>query len=368
MGAVYKATDLETGSPKAMKFLRLDYAGNDPKSYERFRREGLATSLIDHPNVVKVQDYGRLVYGEAYILMEYVEGPTLRQYMRRKRIIPISTVIMIAWQATSGLEAAHQRIVLHRDLKPENIMLTRDEGDNLLVKVIDFGLAKLKPSIEVISQDALTPLGVFLGTIQYSSPESCKGLQLDARSDIYSLGVILYEMLAGKRPFLGTTLLTICQQHIEAAPTPISSLRPNIPYDLANLIMQSLSKDPASRPQTVKEFGDRLRHVARSIHPSPFPAGHSILEPYAHIPHEQRALIGVAGKHMLPLPDQLGEIIVGPPRPATLDPVVVRQRPQRSPALLFSQGRMSTAAVISLGAGAVLILVSLIFFFFIWTR
>lgn len=364
MGVVYQATELETGSIRAMKFLRPEYAGNDPRNYERFRREGVATSLITHPNVVKVQDYGKLDYGEAYMVMEYVEGQTLREYMRGHRPMPVSTAIMIGWQVANGLEAAHQRIVLHRDLKPENIMLTRDQDNNLLVKVIDFGLAKLKPSIGVISQDSLTPMGMFMGTVQYSSPECCKGLQLDARSDIYSLGVILYEMLSGKRPFLGTTLLALCQQHIEAVPTPITSLRPDIPRDLTDLIMRSLSKAPALRPQTAKEFGGRLRHVACSIHPSPFPAGHPILEPYGATALEQRTSTGRAGKTKPPLPDQLGEIIMGPPRLDTYNPGTVTQRPQRTFPLIFSQGRMRVAILIGLGTGAVVMLVILYVFYF----
>lgn len=364
MGAVYYGSDLTTADPIALKLLRSEVTGTGANSYERFHREGVAVSLIKHPNVVSVRDHGRLEYGEAYLVLEFLEGPTLRTYIRESGPIPIATAVMIAWQVAQGLEAAHRMIVLHRDLKPENIMLTRDADNNLLVKVIDFGLAKIKPTIGDIDQGTLTPLGVFLGTAQYCAPELCRGLQLDSRSDIYSLGIIMYEMLAGKRPFLATTLAALCRQHVEETPPPILALRPDTPPELARLVTQALTKAPATRPQTAAEVAGRLRNVARSLRPEPFPTTHPIMESYVSAPHLPLSQTAFAGQRSNTLPDHLAEIITGPPRPVAPDLPQLKQRP-RTLAQLTTQGRLQLALIIGLG-GIIIsaILILLLFFFY----
>jgi serine/threonine-protein kinase len=367
MGAVYKATELETGATVALKLLWMVYADDKPDTFERFRREGVAASLIDHPNVVKVREHGRLDYGEAYIVMEYVEGQTLRQYIKQTPRVPLPTAVLIGWEVASGLESAHDRVVLHRDLKPENIMLARDGGGELLAKVIDFGLAKLKPSIGEIGLDSLTPMGMFLGTVQYSSPEGCKGLKLDARSDIYSLGVIMYEMLAGKRPFSGATLPELCQQHIDATPIPVGALRPDMPRELARLIMSALAKDAAERPQSASEFAGRLRRVARALNPPAFPPGHPILEPYSGVDDERSEERESGGRSQLP--DQFHEIIVGPSRRKDGGRAPFVQPPQQSNKLAQQRReRVGPLPWVAFGVAAVsLIAILLVFFLYLFS-
>lgn len=366
MGAVYKATEQETGATVALKLLWMTHAENDPDIFERFRREGVAASLIDHPNVVKVREHGRLDYGEAYIVMEYVEGQTLRQYMKKTPHVPVATAVLIGWQVANGLESAHSRVVLHRDLKPENIMLTRDGSGELLAKVIDFGLAKLKPSIGEVGLDSLTPMGMFLGTVQYSSPEGCKGQKLDARSDIYSLGVIMYEMLAGKRPFSEISLPEICRQHIEVTPAPVSAHRPELPRDLARLIMKSLAKDPAERPPRASDFAGQLRRVARALHPSAFPAGHQILEPYeGDMNEDRRDEKGNRGRS--PLPDQFDDIIVAPLRRPDMRQNTGGLQPPQPNTLVQQRERSVSIMWVALGVAAVsLFAILLVLFFYLF--
>ena len=280
MGFVYKGTDRERARAVAIKLLRLDNIISDPKRNERFRREGNTGSLMRHPNVVKTYAYNELGHDEAYIVMEFLEGPTLREYLKEHKVIPVADAIRISWQVAAGIEAAHFIGIMHRDLKPENIILTSGDDKEMLVKVLDFGLAKRINPLLGADESSLTSEGVFVGSAHYTSPENCKDCELDARSDIYSLGIISYEMLAGQRPFNGTNVVAICHQHAHEEPPPLGKFRRDLHPDLVNLITRSLNKNPALRPQSAAEFAYYLHDIARQMTPSPFSPTERIMRLY----------------------------------------------------------------------------------------
>jgi eukaryotic-like serine/threonine-protein kinase len=247
-GAVYAATDAELGRPVAIKLLLPDVP-TDEQALERFRREGRAAARLNHPNVADIYHYGTLPGGEAYLVMELVKGLTLRQYLRLGAPLPFTDAIKIAKQVANGVEAAHQGGIIHRDLKPSNIILTRTHTGRLRAKIVDFGIAKLKEQMAT-GEGSLTATGCFIGTPRYMSPEQCAGYDLDERSDIYSLGVILYEMVAGQAPFEGPTPIAIALKRIKEPPPPLKEFRPDVPEPLAHLVMESLHVNPSARPQT----------------------------------------------------------------------------------------------------------------------
>ncbi|MBA2590847.1 MAG: serine/threonine protein kinase [Gammaproteobacteria bacterium] len=259
MGAVYAGTHVELGRPVALKFLLPDFL-TDQQALERFRRAARAAARLNHPNVADIYHYGTLPGGEAYLVMELVKGLTLRQYLRLRAPLPFADAIKIAWQVGNGVEAAHQGGIIHRDLKPSNIILTRIHIGRLHAKIVDFGVAKLKEQMAT-GEGSLTATGSFIGTPRYMSPEQCAGYDLDERSDIYSLGVILYEMVAGQAPFNGPTAIAIALKHIKEPPPPLKKFRPDVPEPLTHLVMESLHVNPSARPQTAAEYARRLRHI-----------------------------------------------------------------------------------------------------------
>jgi len=263
MGAVYAGTHVELDRPVAIKLL-LPNLNADTQAFERFRREARAAARVKHQNVADIYDYGVLADDEAYIVMELVEGETLHERLKRESQLSVAETVAISRQIAAGLEAAHYSGIIHRDLKPSNIILNQDAGGSTRVKIIDFGIAKISEQINA-DDSTLTATGMLVGTPRYMSPEQCLGEELDARSDIYSFGVIVYEMLAGRPPFDATSAVAIAFKHIHEPPPPLEEHRQNVPPPLAKLVTDSLSIDPAGRPQTATEVKRRLVQVEDSL-------------------------------------------------------------------------------------------------------
>ncbi|MFN2387779.1 MAG: serine/threonine-protein kinase [Thermoanaerobaculia bacterium] len=256
IGSVYEALHVGLDRAVAVKLLRQDYL-EDAEALERFRREGRAVARIRHPNVADIYDSGVLVSGEAYIAMELVSGETLRSFLDRCGRLPVGQAARIGRQVAEGIEAAHRSGVIHRDLKPSNVILATDHAGAPQVKILDFSIAKLdEPGGP--GSEALTAAGAFLGTPHYMSPEQCEGNPLDERSDIYSLGVLLYEMLAGAPPFEGRSAAAVALKQVKDFPAPLQPIRADLPEELGWLVMQALHKKPAYRPASAEEMAQRL--------------------------------------------------------------------------------------------------------------
>src|SRR2546421_635206 len=213
MGAVYLARRVLIGDEVAVKVLHAKFTG-DQTLVERFRREARAAAQLHHPNVVTIHDYGeaRGREGFAYIVMEFVRGESLRELLRREAKLGASRAVALMRGACAGVGAAHRRGIVHRDLKPDNIIVVPADEDDLVehVKVVDFGIAKLR---DMAAEGPLTHVGAVVGTPNYMSPEQCKGEPLDARADVYSLGALLYEMLAGSPPFTAPSIPGVIIKH-----------------------------------------------------------------------------------------------------------------------------------------------------------
>jgi serine/threonine-protein kinase len=222
----------------------------------RFEREAVAAARIDHPNVVVATDFGRLPNGRHYLVLELVEGRDLRHELDECGPLPVRRALNIARQIASALAAAHQVDIVHRDLKPENIMLVQRGADVDLVKVLDFGIAKI--TLEETGQQQLTQLGAVFGTPEYMSPEQALGKAVDGRSDLYSLGVILHEMLSGKLVFEAADALGFIMQHLNATPAPLPA---RVPEPLRQLVLSLLEKAPDQRPASAVEVQKRLEQL-----------------------------------------------------------------------------------------------------------
>jgi len=266
MGEVYLAQDTKLDRKVAIKFLNEQFS-HDADKLNRFIQEAKAASALNHPNILTVYEIGE-VDGQNYISTELIDGTTLRQHLGQKEPLPLNRILKIGVQVAEALSAAHQAGIIHRDIKPENIMIRRDG----YAKVLDFGLAKLSepPAVaggrQTGSEDATriqvnTNPGVVMGTVSYMSPEQARGNPTDARTDIWSFGVVLYEMLARKVPFTGDTTSHTIVSILEKEPLALE----NVPAELQRIVRKTLTKDADMRYQSARDLLIDLKNLRRDL-------------------------------------------------------------------------------------------------------
>lgn len=263
MGEVYRASRLLIGDEVAIKILHAEHV-SDPQASERFRREAQAAARLKHPNAVSIYDFGVTSDGLVYLVMELVEGQNLRNIIKQQGPLSPATVSEITNQVCSALQVAHEQNVVHRDLKPDNIMVNVTIS-GLRVKVLDFGIAKLRD----LAANNLTITGNVMGTPHYMSPEQCLGEETDSRSDLYSLGVVIYQMLTGSLPFNSPTSTAVVMQHVNKEPPSLRSINLSISPAVEAVVLHALAKRREDRPRSADALARELAAAVNAAIPQP---------------------------------------------------------------------------------------------------
>jgi eukaryotic-like serine/threonine-protein kinase len=247
MSSVYRAHDRLLDRTVALKVLHEHHLA-DPEYVERFRREARSVAVLSHPNIVTVIDRGEHD-GRQFIVFEYVDGENLKRLIQNGRPVPVDTALQLAVQIAHGLSFAHRNGLVHRDVKPQNVLLNGDGR----AKVTDFGIAR---SLDV--KHGMTQTGTVLGTSDYIAPEQAQGKDIGERTDVYSLGVVLYELLTGEVPFAGENFVAVAMQHINDPPPSVREKRPEVPPRVEAAVQRAMAKDPADRFESMADFGREL--------------------------------------------------------------------------------------------------------------
>jgi len=270
MGEIFKVRHIHLNELRVIKIMRPNIAQDD-QALQRFLKEARTSTQIKHRNLAMLYDFAQLDDGSYYMVWEFIDGTNIQKWISQHGVVPPRLTVEIAIQALTGLEHLHSMGLIHRDISPENLMLSQDHHGKLMVKVIDFGIAKQLTEGE--GGQGLTQTGMFLGKLKYASPEQAgylkEGEHLDPRSDLYSFGIVMYEMLAGRAPFNATTPHGYILKHVTEKPAPIAELNPNatIPPELEAIMMKALEKQRENRYSSASEFASELEAIRSSIPP-----------------------------------------------------------------------------------------------------
>jgi serine/threonine-protein kinase len=333
MGAVYKVQQPSMDRFVAVKILHSKFT-NRKDLVSRFRREARAMSHLTHPNTAKVHLFGQLEDNACYIVMEYLEGKNLGQVVRQSGPLAPNRAFAVLIQACGALEEAHQKGIIHRDLKPENIFLCQMGGIKDFVKVLDFGLAKVTDREMQPGSLILTQEGMVFGTPEFMSPEQAQGKTLDPRSDVYSLAVILYELVTGKLPFDARTPMEYITLHVQNTPIPLARRAPDrqFPAGFQEVLTRAMAKNPEERYQSAAEFATALRDLADPNDPEIAQAMNAIPDNALAMAATQPARLAVKSDQPPVVPSERPpEDVSAPYRPLPAEPTPSARGPSGPP-------------------------------------